>query len=173
MCFAWAVVTQWTFCYNRFWGNVFVVPGNTYATVYCYNITMEVPTPDTLQYIYLNPSSLDQFILLLCNYFKIILVLYKEYNLCLYFSVLVYFLLLLLLLSLSCEQYPQYTVLKQCPSLFFLQKKKSVIQWCIANCLHFRHEWNVVCCTTSLEYTYFSSVFFLILSILISLDVCL
>jgi hypothetical protein len=25
------------FCYNGFWGNAFVVPGNTYATVYCYN----------------------------------------------------------------------------------------------------------------------------------------
>jgi hypothetical protein len=48
-CFVWAVVTQRTFGYNRFWGNAFVVPGNTYATVYCYNVTMEAPTPDTLQ----------------------------------------------------------------------------------------------------------------------------
>jgi hypothetical protein len=47
-----AVATQLAFCYNRFWGNAFVVPGNTYATVYCYNVTLEAPTPDTLQYDY-------------------------------------------------------------------------------------------------------------------------
>jgi hypothetical protein len=49
-CISLAVATQWTFCYDRFWRNAFVVPGNTYATVYCYNVTMEAPTPDTLQY---------------------------------------------------------------------------------------------------------------------------
>jgi hypothetical protein len=48
-----AVANQQPFCYNRFWGNAFVVPGNTYATVYCYNVTMEAPAPDTLQYIYI------------------------------------------------------------------------------------------------------------------------
>jgi hypothetical protein len=33
-----AVAIQLAFCYNRFWGNAFVVPGNAYATVYCYNL---------------------------------------------------------------------------------------------------------------------------------------
>jgi hypothetical protein len=45
-----AVAMICPFCYKGFWGNGFVVPGNTYATVYCYNVTMEAPTPDTLQY---------------------------------------------------------------------------------------------------------------------------
>jgi hypothetical protein len=30
-----AVATQWAF---RFWGNVFVVPSNNYATVYCLTV---------------------------------------------------------------------------------------------------------------------------------------